>query len=806
MIRLLIRKTLRDLRAAAAQTAALVVIVALGVASLVALISAYRDLGTSYDRTYERLHFADATLAVQAAPASIVSEIARVDGVRAVTGRLVVDTGIAVPEQGVGTTQVRARLIGIPAGSRPAVDDVLVTAGGYFPSEGAGSASPEVLVESHFAKVYHYRPGSTVHPIIGGKQLDLRVAGIAATPEYLIVSASRQEIIPSARTFGVLFVPLGALQRLTGSGDSVNNIAVLLDSGTRGTAALSALRSLLAPYGLSTVTLQKDQPSAAALRLDLEGYREIGYLMPLLILLASAASLFVMQGRQVRAQQTQIGLMKALGYSRRAIIFHFLGASLLVGLLGAAVGIAAGFPLGHEITSAYAAELGIPLVQSRFYADLTVIGFVVPIVVALLSGLAPALRASKLHAATAMRPDPAHAIARGRRSFVERLLPPTIWARLPARNVFRVWSRSFSTSVGIVFAFILVLSSWALIESLTVITYRNFHQIERWDLYVLFDEPEPSASFARIRSLPGVREAEPLVQMPVTLSARAGGEGAGSGSAGRSEQLFLTAIKPATIMHSFELAGGVQPAAALEEQRIIISKEVAKKLGLSVGDTASLATLLGPRTVAIGALTNELAAGTAYAALATVEGWIPFHASVYNAAYLKADPSAVSRIKEALYHLPGAASVQVKSAVEQDWQSLMGLYYAFMGVILVFSLAMAFSLLFNAMTVNVLEQQREFATMRAIGTPGMRIALLMTTESAILWLITLVPGLVLGTLAARGMGSAFSSDLFSFQITISPASYLLASLGILATMILSALPAIRRVNRLDLAQATKVLT
>ena len=96
--------------------------------------------------------------------------------------------------------------------------------------------------------------------------------------------------------------------------------------------------------------------------------------------------------------------------------------------------------------------------------------------------------------------------------------------------------------------------------------------------------------------------------------------------------------------------------------------------------------------------------------------------------------------------------------------------------------------------------------MRAIGTPGMRIALLMTTEGTILWLMTLVPGLVLGTLAARGMGSAFSSDLFSFQITISPASYLLTALGILATMVLSALPAIRRVNRLDLAQATKVLT
>jgi len=114
--------------------------------------------------------------------------------------------------------------------------------------------------------------------------------------------------------------------------------------------------------------------------------------------------------------------------------------------------------------------------------------------------------------------------------------------------------------------------------------------------------------------------------------------------------------------------------------------------------------------------------------------------------------------------------------------------------------------LFNAMTVNVLERQREFATMRAVGTGGRRIAGLMTTESVTLWLVTLVPGLLLGTWAAREMGAAFSSELFAFHIVIAPTTYLLTSLGILLTMIVAALPAIRRVNHLNLAEATKVLT
>ena len=67
---LILLKTLRDLRASLAQSIALVVIVMLGVASFAAAVAGYRDLDTSYKRTYDNLLFADVTFAVQSAPQS----------------------------------------------------------------------------------------------------------------------------------------------------------------------------------------------------------------------------------------------------------------------------------------------------------------------------------------------------------------------------------------------------------------------------------------------------------------------------------------------------------------------------------------------------------------------------------------------------------------------------------------------------------------------------------------------------------------------------------------------------------------
>jgi putative ABC transport system permease protein len=177
----------------------------------------------------------------------------------------------------------------------------------------------------------------------------------------------------------------------------------------------------------------------------------------------------------------------------------------------------------------------------------------------------------------------------------------------------------------------------------------------------------------------------------------------------------------------------------------------------------------------------------------------------YNGLYLTVDEAKSGQIKLDLYHLPGAAAVQRKTDLETDMRGFMGLFYLLIGIMMAVAVAMAFALLFNAMTVSVLERKREFATMRSIGSRTSRIATLLFTENLILWLVTLPPGLLLGHWMALQVGTAFSADLFTFKIVVAPSTYVFTAAGILLTMFLATLPAIRQVNRLNLAEATKVL-
>jgi putative ABC transport system permease protein len=244
---------------------------------------------------------------------------------------------------------------------------------------------------------------------------------------------------------------------------------------------------------------------------------------------------------------------------------------------------------------------------------------------------------------------------------------------------------------------------------------------------------------------------------------------------------------------------------ALADGRLVIATGLARLLGVGEGDRVTLETPFGKEEFVLGPTTDEMMNAVGYLSLAEARVRFRSPAVPYNALYLAVDESQSKQLKLDLYHLPGAVSVQRKTDLVEDIRGFMGMIYLMMGIMMAVAVLMAFALLFNAMTVNVLERKREFATMRSIGSGIGRIAVLLLGENAILWLLTLTPGLLLGHWMALQVGTAFSADLFTFTIVVEPASYAFTAAGILLTMVLATLPAIRSVSNFNLAEATKVL-
>ena len=77
----------------------------------------------------------------------------------------------------------RGRLIGVPEVDRATLNDVIVRRGRYIDPAGRD----EVLVHESFADEHGLEPGDSVAAIINGRRRELRVAGVALSPEYIYV-------------------------------------------------------------------------------------------------------------------------------------------------------------------------------------------------------------------------------------------------------------------------------------------------------------------------------------------------------------------------------------------------------------------------------------------------------------------------------------------------------------------------------------------------------------------------------------------------------------------------------------------
>ena len=266
--------------------------------------------------------------------------------------------------------------------------------------------------------------------------------------------------------------------------------------------------------------------------------------------------------------------------------------------------------------------------------------------------------------------------------------------------------------------------------------------------------------------------------------------------------MLLTALDPSQQLRTLRL-DGITPDAALADHAIVLTDAIADDLDVAIGDPVTVATPAGSRELRVGATSDEPIPARAYLSLATAATIAGTDTLPINGLYLRVDLTSAGTIRTQLFDLPGTVSVKLRQEQRDDLQSPSPSSPPSSPSCSP-SPSPWPSPVFNAMTINVLEREREYATMRSLGARPASIGRLLATEGAVLWLLALAPGLILGTWVAGRLGDAVAAGLFDLPVRITR-PLLGTALGLLAlTLIALALP-LRRVANLDLASSTKTL-
>jgi len=153
---------------------------------------------------------------------------------------------------------------------------------------------------------------------------------------------------------------------------------------------------------------------------------------------------------------------------------------------------------------------------------------------------------------------------------------------------------------------------------------------------------------------------------------------------------------------------------------------------------------------------------------------------------------------------PAVAGVAVKSATLKSFRDTMqeNLFITIFFNI-GFAAIIALGVLYNAARISLSERARELASMRVLGFTKGEVAYILLGEMAIVTLVALPLGCLLGYGLAWAWTVSLDTDLYRVPLVVSPRTYGWAVATVLTSAALSGLAVARRLGRLDMVKALK---
>lgn len=781
------KKLLRDVWRLKGQVLSIAFVIASGVALLVMSLSTYEALQVTTDTYYDRYRFGDVFATVKRAPRHLESRLRDLQGVQSVQLRISMQ---AILELENFSEPLMGRLVSIPEGEQPKLNRLVLRSGRLV----APGKPDEVVINEAFATAHGLAPGDSIQAVINNNKRRLRIVGTAQSPEFIYV-ISPFALMPDKKRYGILWMGHKALAAAYDYQGAFNDLAVTVLRGTDTRRTIQVLDGLLAPYGSIGAIDRSDHMSNWFVQNELEQNQASARILPSIFLLVAAFLTNTVLSRLIATERSEIGLMKAFGYSNREVAWHYAKFVIVVALIGIALGWGLGAMLGQISTSTYARNLNLPLLIYQPSPSAFIIGAFVSLAVALAATARAVGKAARLAPIVAMSP-PEPPVFHNNTGLLRKLMSmldePT---RIIVRQIGRWPARSMITMLGFAGAVAMMVLSLYFTDAVDEIMRTHFVELQREDLALGFTEPRASVVLHEIRRLPGVLAAEPMRIVPADLVA-----------GHRKHRGTLQGIlQGAKLTQVYDVHRG---AIAVPDKGVVLTTRLAKKLGVSAGDEVEVRILEGRRPAAKlnVALTYDSYIGMqAYVDIDNLNrllGDRPVTQYVNTAI----DEAQQAELLKRLKNLPAVSTVALKSvAVSNFNQTIAETMMIFVGFFSAFSFALGFGVTYNAQRIALSERGRELATLRVLGFSRRDALYILLGETMLLVCAALPVGCLLGwgLTAVFVNAGGFQTELMRLPLVIGPTTFGTAIVVLLAASVASGIAMRSLVHRLDLISVLK---
>ncbi len=530
---------------------------------------------------------------------------------------------------------------------------------------------------------------------------------------------------------------------------------------------------------------------------DTDVVQSVASVFPAFFFLVAALVCLTTMTRMIDDQRTQIGIMKALGYSSSSIMLKYMVYSGSATLFGSIFGIAVGafaFPaivwFGYDIIYNFSSlvftmdwALAFGMVCVNLLGMLLVTWFC-------------CVKELRCAPSDLIRPKAPEA---GKRILLERI--GFIWNRLSfmqkvsARNVFRYKKRIFMMLLGIGGCTALVLTALGLNDTIQGVVDKQYSDIILYDYEVslAYDMTDDEQKIFLDDCGDNVAESMFLYRTSADVSAN-----------GSTKSVTLTASDGQGIGDFINLVNDGETVAYPKAGEAIINCNLARMMDIGIGDEIKLTTAdMDILTVKVSGIFDNYVENLVFVNLDTcTQQW--GGAPELKAALLKAPEGAdVAACGEKISSVDGVRTMQMSISSRDRISNMMSSLLFVVAMIILCAGLLAFIVLYNLTNINISERIREIATIKVLGFYPQEAASYVFRENLVLTGMGALFGLLLGVVFHAFVMDAIKVDMMYFKPIISPLSFAFAVLLTFGFALIVNAIMRRRIDNIDMAGALK---
>lgn len=510
------------------------------------------------------------------------------------------------------------------------------------------------------------------------------------------------------------------------------------------------------------VFTRKDNPGFSTYESDAYRIENVCKIFPVFFFLVAILVCLTTMTRMVEEERTQIGTLKALGYSKAAIASKFIVYSALASLSGSVVGIAAGsFIFPTVIYSAYEMLYKTPALKLQPMPEVWVLVTLCALVCTTAAALMACMAELRSNPAALMRPKTPKA---GKRVLLEKI--PFIWKRLSftrkvtVRNLFRYKKRIFMTILGIAGCTALTMAGFGIYSSISVILDKQYSEIFNYDLIVVLDSDAGEYTLETVDK--ALEEDENTTENVELYMKSLSYKGIGD----TSLVVAKDTTKLADVVKFNDRVTG--DPLELTDDGVIITERFAELSGLSAGDEFTFTCGGEEITAKVSAVTENYTLHFVYMTENLYEklcGAKPSY-NTYFTIMKDTGDEAQKEMGERLMSLDGVQALSfVKDNRESFGNTVKNLNYVVI-LIIVSAAMLAFVVLYNLTNINITERIREIATIKVLGFYDNEVSAYVFRENILLTLIGDAIGLGAGVWLHRFVIQVAQTDSVMFGRTL----------------------------------------